>query len=312
MFLNAIENIVVCGTQDTPVMSYDITTDEDKAICSRANDTSVAFDNPKKSILDWNFESDSDTALFCHGGDTQPDTCISYAALNEMVLRVHSFLVNDGIKSGDPIGLLIRGTAQAVASIYGVASLGGILVVVDPEKTPVTRAREILDDANVTSVLMDDSFVDKFGEIDRSCNVLSLNAALECKPNLTLQAAKPRRDDVFGYYYTSGTTTGKPKGAVITYGNVMNLINWWCAFFELNPSDRVLLFSSLSFIMSLRQYLPTLCSGGTIVLPSSSINFERAIVDGKVNKIVCTPSALAVLDVDRIAPRIKAVQVAGK
>lgn len=49
-----------------------------------------------------------------------------------------------------------------------------------------------------------------------------------------------------------------------------------------------------------------------MVLPSSSVNFEPAIIDGKVNKLVCTPSALAVLDIDRVAPNIKAVQVAGE
>lgn len=74
----------------------------------------------------------------------------------------------------------------------------------------------------------------------------------------------------------------------------------------------MLLFSSLSFIMSLRQYIPTLCAGGCVVLPSSSINFEKAILEGRVNKLVCTPSALSVLDINLVSPNIDMVQVAGE
>jgi hypothetical protein len=32
--------------------------------------------------------------------------------------------------------------------------------------------------------------------------------------------------------------------------------------------------------------LPTLCAGGTVVLPKSSLEFESAILHGKVTKLV--------------------------
>lgn len=68
--------------------------------------------------------------------------------------------------------------------------------------------------------------------------------------------------------------------------NVTNLVNWWTDFFDVSNNDRILLFSSLSFIMSLRQYVPTLCAGGTVILPKSSVEFESAILHGKVTKLV--------------------------
>ena len=103
-------------------------------------------------------------------------------------------------------------------------------------------------------------------------------------------------------------------GVIITLANITNLVNWWCDFFQVNANDRILLFSSMSFITSLRQYLPTLCAGGTVVIPKSSVEFESAITNMNVNKLVCTPSALASLDINNVTKdgRIEMVQVAGE
>ena len=75
----------------------------------------------------------------------------------------------------------------------------------------------------------------------------------------------------------------------------MNLVCWWGEYFALAPGDKVLLFSSLSFIMSLRQLFPTLCAGATCVIPPSAAAFGDAIRASRVNKLVLTPSALATL-----------------
>jgi acyl-coenzyme A synthetase/AMP-(fatty) acid ligase len=110
--------------------------------------------------------------------------------------------------------------------------------------------------------------------------------------------------------YTSGTT-GKPKGAVISMANGCNLSWRWQDSFSLNQNDRVLLFSCLSFIMCLCQWVATLCAGATVVIPSNATDFESTIRDCGVNKLVSTPSALSCLDLN-IAEGIDAVQVAGE
>ena len=91
-------------------------------------------------------------------------------------------------------------------------------------------------------------------------------------------------------------TTGLPKGVRIELDNVMNLRNWWVEYFSIQSDDRCMLFSSLSFIMSIRQWLPPLTKGASVTIPINALEFETAIVESKVNKLVCTPSALAALD----------------
>ena len=63
--------------------------------------------------------------------------------------------------------------------------------------------------------------------------------------------------------------------------------------------------------MSLRQMIPTLCTGATLVLPVTSIEFENAISQCSVTKIALTPSALATVDPEA-TPSLKRVQVAGE
>ena len=92
---------------------------------------------------------------------------------------------------------------------------------------------------------------------------------------------------------------------------MMNLLNWWVEYFLIESDDRCMLFSSLSFIMSIRQWLPPLTRGASVTIPKCSFEFESAIVECQVNKLVCTPSALAALDIDRI-DNLDAIQVAGE
>jgi len=48
-----------------------------------------------------------------------------------------------------------------------------------------------------------------------------------------------------------------------------------------------------------------------VIIPSCSVEFESAIRTGKVNKLVCTPSALSSLDIS-VASNIDSLQVAGE
>ena len=114
------------------------------------------------------------------------------------------------------------------------------------------------------------------------------------------------------YVFLLSGTTGLPKGVVISLRNVTNLWNWWIGYFSLCQNDRCMLFSSLSFIMSLRQWLPPLMCGASVTIPRNVLEFENAIVECGVTKLVCTPSALAALDIEKVAKQIQEIQVAGE
>jgi len=67
--------------------------------------------------------------------------------------------------------------------------------------------------------------------------------------------------------HTSGST-GSPKGVVVRHRPVVNLIDWVNHTFEIGPSDRLLLVSSLCFDLSVYDIFGTLAAGATIEVAS--------------------------------------------
>ena len=63
--------------------------------------------------------------------------------------------------------------------------------------------------------------------------------------------------------YTSGST-GRPKGVEITHANLLNLIDWHQAAFNVTASDRASQVAGLGFDASTWEIWPHLCAGATV------------------------------------------------
>lgn len=200
-----VANIASSGHSNS-LLSYDITPEKDKSIALMANDTTVEFESPVQSVLEWAYDSETQAALFCHGAD---DEYVSYGELRTMSSSVHSYL-SSCVQYGEPVGVMIRSTAQGISAIFGAVSYGSPIVVVDPEKTTVERSKMILQDAGVCLVLIDNSVVEKFEILATDFKLTTLGEAHDCALSDCLDVAPKNRDGVFGYFYTSGTT-GLPK-----------------------------------------------------------------------------------------------------
>ena len=80
--------------------------------------------------------------------------------------------------------------------------------------------------------------------------------------------------------YTSGST-GQPKGVLVSHGSIADHCRDAQRYYELDSSDAVLQFASLSFDVSLEEILPTLIVGARLVMMGTDVwhpaEFHRKI-----------------------------------
>eukprot|EP00957_Ditylum_brightwellii_P210464 15364998-Ditylum_brightwellii.AAC.1 len=284
---------------DIPIAAHSIMPEHDKEVIKRCNNTRDEYD---ESDLWSRIEvvPDVSTAFIAHNAYTTPQI-ITYGELKKKAIKVSQFLQSRLNSTSQRIGVLVKNSYESIVLVLGIYLAHCTSVIVDVEKTPANRAIMIFKDAQTSLIfILEATETLKFLEEDFdvvSWQVLEMDHTeiqMEKFPCKDLTRNCPI-DFPFSIFYTSGTT-GLPKGVVIELHN---------------REDRILLFSSLSFIMSLRQWVPTLCAGATVVLPASSLEFENAILESGVNKLVCTPSALAALDTSKVK-NVRMVQVAGE
>src|SRR6516162_6736035 len=151
---------------------------------------------------------------------------MTYRELDEASARVAGLLQERGLRSGDRVGIMLPNVAEVPVVYYGVLRAGGVVVPMNP----LLKAREVayyLGDSGAGLVFAWHAFADaaRGGAGQAGAETIVVDGA--GFPGL-LAAADPddqvvdRGDeDTAVILYTSGTT-GHPKGAELTHGNLIS------------------------------------------------------------------------------------------
>lgn len=188
-----------------------------------------------------------------------------------------------GIKKGDRIGILAKNGPEYLEALFAVAKIGAILVPINI-RLAGPELSYIINDSEPKGIILDTEYVDAIWEIAHDIeirNYLTLGSSNsekmtpyedflkqgddrgpQCQEPVTL--ADPQI-----ILYTSGTT-GYPKGAVQTHGNILfNALNAMLAL-DIVSSDIFLCGLPMFHTGGLHvQTTPTLHAGGTIVIMRS-------------------------------------------
>jgi amino acid adenylation domain-containing protein len=231
-----------------------------------------------KILFDWNNTAGDYPATEClHDALTrqaaiQPNAIalidgskqVTFRQLNEQANRLANYLRKQGIKPGALVGICLPRSVEMIVAVIAVSKAGGAYVPFDPGY-PKDRLAFMLEDTAAPLVITQNDLLErlpaekaKYLCYDQLANTLEGYPCSNPLPSAT--------SDTLAYViYTSGST-GTPKGVMVRHRAVVNTIDWVNQTFNVNPHDRLLFVTSLSFDLSVYDIFGILGAGGSMRL----------------------------------------------
>lgn len=202
------------------------------------------------------------------------------------------FLEKNGIQSKDKVALIVENSEEFVIAIFAITKIGAIVV---PINTFLKREEFefILNDCEAKMLISSSKFQKETSELLQSTDIekivwvgkseivdennLSFSEIIKNeKPHVRLSQA-PQLDDTACIVYTSGTT-GKPKGAMLSFRGIFSNIFGGAEIYKVNPRDRFIVYLPMfhAFTFSIIVLLP-LVMGGSIVIVRSVFPFSNVL-----------------------------------
>lgn len=189
---------------------------------------------------------------------------ISYEKLNLLSNKIANYLVGEGIKQGDRVGICLDRSPEMIASIIGILKSGAAYVPLDANY-PIERLSMMSEDARLSLLIVHKAYRDRFdNKLNRIVEWEGIQQEIENQSAL-FESPKISGEDVAYVIFTSGST-GRPKGIEMPHRALANLISWQLERSYFKPKARVLQYSSISFDVSFQEIATTFASGGTLVL----------------------------------------------
>lgn len=138
--------------------------------------------------------------------------------------RVATLLERAGVRPGDRVGVMLPNTPAFAVAFYGIMYRGAVAVPMNP----LLKAREVsyyLSNSGATALFAAPAFADEAtagaAHAGAQCWLVDDTSLMKLITGLPEQVSPVDRgdDDVAVVLHTSGTT-GKPKGAMLTHGNL--------------------------------------------------------------------------------------------
>ena len=166
---------------------------------------------------------------------------ITYGELAERSARLAREL---GLRPGERVAVSLPRSPRLVETLLAILQAGGAYVPIDPEDPP-ERREWIASDCGAALVIAEEA---------------SSPALHRCAGE-----GAPTQDGLAYVLYTSGTT-GRPKGAMVPHGAVVNHLQWAQSAYGLKPEEAGLLKTPIGFDVSVRELFWPLSVGARVVI----------------------------------------------
>jgi long-chain acyl-CoA synthetase len=210
----------------------------------------------------------------------------TYATLLAQAWGVATELTRQfGVKPGDRVALWLKNRPEYIPAVFGILGAGAVLVPVNNFLKP-DEVNYILRDGGIDALITEDELAAPTAALVAArpqlkiCEAENFPAAVpgDLKSKISdFKSLSRAESDLAVIIYTSGTT-GRPKGAMLSHGNLLHNVESCRIVLETVDQDRlgVLLPLFHSYMLTVGLFLPMIV-GGSLVLVKS-LNQPRQIL----------------------------------
>ncbi|SDC51932.1 non-ribosomal peptide synthetase [Shouchella lonarensis] len=188
----------------------------------------------------------------------------TYEDLSQDSARLANFLINKGVRKGEPVALYGERSYKAIVGMLGIFKAGAVLVNID-EELPRGRKELLISGSGVKKILdVNGNFIKADG-----MDVYLFEESQDKNLDEFIMERDVNGEDPSYIFFTSGST-GTPKGIVGDHKGVSHFLKWQKDTFGISAEDKGAQFTSLSFDVVIRDIFLPLISGATLVIPDQN------------------------------------------
>jgi len=220
---------------------------------------------------------------FARSADTWPEKTaifwgleeIPYQALLRQSQVVARHLVQQmGVQPGDRVGLWLRNRPEFIPAFFGTLMSGSVVVPINNFLKP-DEVNYIVGDAGIRVLITDEELAQQAPALQaahpqlRLLPVESFTWLAPAPPGWEPPGFDRATNDLAVLIYTSGTT-GRPKGAMLSHGNLLHNVESCRQVLQTVQADRfaVLLPLFHSYMITVGMLLPLLVGGSMVLVRS--------------------------------------------
>ncbi|MGO1050342.1 amino acid adenylation domain-containing protein [Crossiella sp. CA198] len=228
---------------------------------------------------------------------------LTYGELDRKADRLAARLVEQGVRPGEHVALVVHRGIPMVVGILATLKAGAAYVPQDARILRPSTLRHILASTRARIVLTqsDEPVTVPSGHLGIDIDVIMAE-----QTEFTAPRVEVTPDHGCYVLFTSGTT-GTPNGVVVTHANVANLLRTEPGDLGIRPGTVVGQILNIAFDLAAWEILGCLVHGGTLLIRGEDIQE----IARRAHVLIATPTILAAID-PADCPRVRTVAVAGE